>query len=113
LAKEMVKLTVFQSEGRSCGFELWGHAGHGDKGYDLVCAAISSITQTAILGVTEVVGIKAGFSLEDGDACLTLPKDMTDREAENAALLIDTMQKGLESIELSYPGTLKFHHREV
>lgn len=34
--------------GRLVGFHTEGHAGAGDAGHDLVCSAISALTQTAV-----------------------------------------------------------------
>ncbi|MDO4565573.1 MAG: ribosomal-processing cysteine protease Prp [Clostridia bacterium] len=109
----MVRLCELRQNGEPVGFELSGHAEQGEYGQDLVCAAISAIVQTAILGITEVVKVNAGFSVEENDTSCVISKDASPKEAEATALLIRTMRKGLESIELAYPGTLKFDIREV
>ena len=62
----MVAVTVFTHAGRAVGFLLKGHAGYGEQGEDLACAGISAITQTALLGITDVLKIKAKVTLEEG-----------------------------------------------
>ena len=51
----MVNVTVFTEQGIPVGFELTGHADQGAYGEDIVCAGISAITQTALLGITDVL----------------------------------------------------------
>ncbi|MDD3401157.1 MAG: ribosomal-processing cysteine protease Prp [Eubacteriales bacterium] len=109
----MVTVTTLRENGEPVGFRLKGHAEHGDYGYDLVCAAISGVVQTTILGITEVLKADAGFSLEENNTSCVLSKDATEDEQRDTALLINTMLKGLEAIENAYPGTLKFDIREV
>lgn len=102
-----------KEKGIPIGFELSGHAEQGEYGSDLVCAAISGIVQTTILGITEVVKASAAFSIEENDTHCAISKDASDEQIKGTALLIETMQKGLESIELTYSGTLKIKIREV
>ena len=109
----MITVTVLRDNGVSCGFSVKGHAEQGEKGHDLVCAAVSAIVQTAVLGLTDVLKLDAGVELSDGEGDCVLTRDMDPVTAEKAALLIDTMQKGLQSIAEAYPKTLKFRYREV
>lgn len=37
--------------------ESIGHTGYAEEGYDIVCAAVSSVLQTALLGLLNVAGI--------------------------------------------------------
>ena len=34
-----------------------GHTGYAEEGEDIVCAAVSSVVQTAVLGLMQLVGI--------------------------------------------------------
>ena len=36
------------------------------NGYDIVCSAISAISQTILIGIIEVLKLKAKYSLDDG-----------------------------------------------
>ena len=66
----MTTITVYTSaDGAVCGFLASGHAG-GKKiqGYDLVCCAVSALTQTgvnaleAVAGVTPCVAVRTDIS---------------------------------------------------
>ena len=109
----MITVTVTRENGNPVGFRVSGHANMGEYGEDLVCAAVSAIVQTAILGITEVCHIPAGVSIEEGKTLCILPKDATQEQTERAAIVFDTMLIGLKSIQASYPRTLKFRNKEV
>ena len=109
----MITVTVTRENGNSVGFTVKGHANMGEYGEDLVCAAVSAIVQTAILGITEVCHIPAGVSIEEGQTRCILTKDATDEQLQHAAIVFDTMITGLKSVQASYPKTLKFRNKEV
>lgn len=92
---------------------LKGHAGYGEQGEDLACAGISAITQTALLGITDVLKIKAKVTLEEGNALCLLLEDTPEGEREKADVVIRTMEAGLRSLLSGYPKALKLSYREV
>jgi uncharacterized protein YsxB (DUF464 family) len=109
----MITVTVTRENGDPVGFKVSGHANMGEYGEDLVCAAVSAIVQTAILGITEVCHISAGVSIEEGETVCILSKDASADAIQRAGIVIDTMIAGLRSIQQSYPRTLKFRNKEV
>jgi uncharacterized protein YsxB (DUF464 family) len=97
--------------------ESAGHAGFGEAGEDLVCSAISALTQTCLLGLTQVVGLSEkqfAWSVDErqGITCI-LSSDTDGEQKEKAELLFLTMEAGLNSIKESYRKALKIRHREV
>ena len=86
---------------------------HGEYGEDLVCAAVSAIVQTAILGITDVLHLKAGYSMQDGETSCILDRDTDADGIAKASIVFDTMRTGLRSIQSAYPKTLKFRSKEV
>ena len=103
----MVTLTMLRRGGRTVGFVSTGHAGYGEAGEDIVCSAISALTQTCFLGLTRVVGLKEGedvFASVDetkGMRC-ELAGDTRGEQLEKAELLFLTMEAGLASIAEEY-----------
>ena len=114
----MVTLTMLRRGGRTVGFVSTGHAGYGEAGEDIVCSAISALTQTCFLGLTRVVGLKEGedvFASVDetkGMRC-ELAGDTRGERLDRAELLFLTMEEGLVSIQESYRKSLNIRHREV
>ena len=114
----MVTVTMLRRQGRTVGFNSTGHANCGEAGEDIVCSAISALTQTCYLGLVQVVGLKEGaqvaVSIDEtkGMTCV-LAGDTRGKQQDRAELLFLTMEEGLRSIQESYRKSLKIRHREV
>ncbi len=105
-------------DGRTVGFECSGHADCGEAGEDIVCSAVSALTQTCLLGLTEVVGLKTGVDFAElidrtGGITCVLARGTDGERQEKAELLFLTMEAGLSSIRESYRKAIKIRHREV
>lgn len=101
--------------GRLVGFETDGHAGDAPKGENVVCAGISAVLQTAVLGLTEVCHIKVDYTPKPQSAwmqCL-LPKTLSEDAAKRADIVLKTAQVGIESIRLGYPEIISVKSVEV
>ena len=109
----MVRVTVLRERGTPVGFELTGHADQGAYGEDIVCAGISAITETALLGITDVLKLDAASIREDGHVRCELSRETAGEDLEKAAVVFNTMIAGLESLRQAYPKSLKFSYREV
>ena len=109
---------MLRRQGRTVGFTSAGHANYGEAGEDIVCSAISALTQTCYLGLVQVVGLKEGaqvaVSIDEtkGMTCV-LADDTSGEQLEKAELLFLTMEAGLASIAEEYRKALKIRHREV
>ncbi|MCR5610998.1 MAG: ribosomal-processing cysteine protease Prp [Clostridiales bacterium] len=109
----MTRITVHFQGGRPVGFTAKGHSGYADKGEDIVCAAISALTETAYLGVTELAKADAEAVQKDGELRLMLKPEVSGLSREKAELILETMLLGLRSIEENYSDYLKILKREV
>ena len=114
----MVTVTMLSQGGHAAGFTSTGHANFGEAGEDIVCSAISALTQTCCLGLIQVVGLKEGKELvysidEDEGIHCVLADDTRGERLDQAELLFLTMEAGLRSIQESYRKSLKIRHREV
>ncbi len=93
---------------RYVGFEFYGHVGLGTKGSDVVCAAVSAITQATIMGLKEVLGEKIEYKIEDGMIECKLKSN-----GECAQKMIETLHKTVEQLVLQYPENLSVSEMEV
>lgn len=109
----MVRVTVLRERGTPVGFELTGHADAGAYGEDIVCAGISAITETALLGITDVLKLDAAWTHESGHMRCELSRETAGEDLMKAAIVFNTMIAGLESLRQAYPKSLKFSYREV
>ena len=96
----MIKIIIKTDEDKIIGYNVFGHANFAPKGKDIVCSAVSSITQTALLGLKEL--------FEQDNGLLRVQINNPDKDSN---LVLETMLLGLKEIEKIYPKNvlLKFN----
>ena len=62
----MTKIVFFRSGGVFYGFEEQGHAGFGEAGDDILCAAISSMTMFLINTIEVAYASNVDYEIDDG-----------------------------------------------
>lgn len=92
----------FDKTGYLDGFSVEGHAEQGDVGEDIVCAGISAITQTTVLGLSEQLGLDVQLTIEDGLLKMLLPENLSEKQKIEADLLLSTMRLGIISTQSEY-----------
>lgn len=88
-------------QGDFYGFVAKGHAGGGEAGFDIYCAAISAITQTAVIGLEDVCKVKVDIKMKDG--FLSAFIDENDAKKENCQVVFKTLNLGLQSFKSENP----------
>ena len=109
----MTAITVHMRGEHILGFTAKGHSGYAEKGEDIVCAAVSALTETAYLGLTELLKLEPEFRSGDGELRVMLPKELPREQGEKAELILGSMLLGLRAIEENYSNYLKISKREV
>ena len=94
-------------------FTVKGHAGCGEAGRDIVCAAVSAVVQTAVIGLTDIAGLNPEYHQRDGFLQCILPGELSEEEKRTAGVVLRTMLAGLKSIQYGYPDLLSIEEREV
>ena len=108
----MTRITVTKKSGKIVAITCDGHTGYGIEGEDIVCAALSSIVQTAVLGLLSVVGVDVNMKRDDerGYLSATLPEKMTEKQRIQSAAILDTCLLGIGDL---YEGYSDFINLEV
>ncbi|MDE7395966.1 MAG: ribosomal-processing cysteine protease Prp [Clostridiales bacterium] len=106
----MTKVTVTKKGGKIVALHCDGHTGYGVEGEDIVCAALSSVVQTAVLGLMGVAGINARVKRGDGMLSLELPENLSDEARHDADTILETMLLGVADL---YEGYSDFIELEV
>ena len=73
----MIKVTFFKKGNEISGFELSGHSGYAEQGADIICSAVSSAAYMVANTITDIIGVSASVSLDDGYMKF-VPERMTD-----------------------------------
>jgi len=104
---------VSDSKGFIKEFSVDGHAGYDEAGKDIVCAAVSAVIQTAVLGLTDVIGLKPVYRQENGHLRCVLPSDISSDDRIITSAVLHTMLAGLKSIKYGYKDFISIIEREV
>ena len=110
----MTTITVYtSSESGIRGFLAGGHAG-GKKirGYDLVCCAVSALTQTGVNALEAVAKVTPVVEVKDGYLKCILPEQMTSEQSERAQIVLQTVMTGLTDIQKIYPNLIRIQQEE-
>ena len=84
----MIKVDIFNQNGRIHGFSVSGHSGYAEQGSDIICASVSSAVTMVECVINDVLGNHANTRVnEQGPRItLTLPAACDDEDAVQAVL---------------------------
>lgn len=105
----MIRATVARTVWNSgvTGYEVKaeGHAGAGEYGQDIVCAAVSVLLQTLANEVTEAAraGLLAVGVVAHGDGWMKVEMTPTDQTQDMADAWVELVQDGINALAESYP----------
>lgn len=105
----MIRATVARTVWNSgvTGYEVKaeGHAGAGEYGQDIVCAAVSVLLQTMANEVTEAAraGLLAVGVVAHGDGWMKVEMTPTDQTQDMADAWVELVQDGIDALAESYP----------
>lgn len=99
-------------------YTIKGHAEYDEHGKDIICAAISVLSQTALLSLVEVCGleekaIKYSIDEKTGFLDVNLPKDIEISILEKTQIVLNSLVVGINSVIESYPEYVTLEYREV
>jgi uncharacterized protein YsxB (DUF464 family) len=96
----MTTVRFLVQDGRLYGFRASGHAGYANSGEDIVCAAVSALTQTALLGLGEVLKVPVEWSADEEKGALSA---LIQEATEGTEIVLRTLEAGLTNIAEQYP----------
>ena len=108
----MTKIKFKKKDGQILFLSLKDHAGFGESGEDIVCAALSVLSQAMIIGIEEVLQFNLKYELQDGFLELNISEN-TLEEIESCQVLLHTMLKTVESMIISYGDYINLEIEEV
>ena len=101
----MVRVTFFQQKGVFDGFLSEGHAAYDEEGWDIVCAAVSALTQTILAACLEQLscGDEVRWKVQKGFLEMDLPEQISQEDQKTAEVLLKALWSGLKMIQEQYP----------
>lgn len=88
-------------------FEIKGHSGYAEEGKDVVCAAVSAVSQTALLGLLKFFPEGVSYETDDGYLKVVLSDAPSEEIRLRTETILLTMREGLMDIADGYPRFVK------
>ena len=103
-----------RSDGSLMGYRAQGHADYAEYGHDIVCAAVSALTQSTLNGLKNILKAPVMFEIDDQAGLLeaVLTPEATEAQIRQAQLLLETLLEGLRAIERSNPRNVRIFFEE-
>jgi len=100
----MTAVTVYKKGKHIARVVSDGHTGYGAAGEDIVCAALSSIVQTAVLGLVSVAAVNVNLKRDDDKGYLefSLPDGLSETKQLKADAILETMLLGVGDLHQSW-----------
>jgi len=83
-----------------------GHAGQGEPGEDVACAAVSALLQAAWVGLADVAHVAVTGHRRTGDLLMRWPEDVRDRDDVRA--IVATAELAIEQIAKQHRGAIRY-----
>ena len=109
----MTNVKVTKKNGHITMLECDGHTGYGVEGEDIVCAALSSVVQTAALGLMSVVGININLERDDSRGYLKfeIPEGLNQTEQLQVDAILNTMLCGIGDLNQGFSDFIELEVR--
>ena len=111
----MINITVFKKSDVYTRVICEGHTGFGVSGEDIVCSALSSIVQTAALGMLTVACANVEIKRDDKNAYLEIvvPQNLPDSTAHDVQVIFATMMCGIGDLYSEYSDFINLEVKDV
>ena len=98
----MINIAISRKKGIITGFEISGHSTYAKPGQDIVCAAVSTLSQAALMGLMQIAEVDIEHKVGNG----YIYCEITDSN-DKASTILDTMLLGITEIQRQYQDQIK------
>jgi len=111
----MINVTFLTQNKNFVGVLSEGHAEYDSYGKDIVCSAVSSLTQSLALGILKVLNIKAVYNVNEkqGKLELRLPKKIDEESLTKSQILLKTTYLSIMDLSKGYPSNIKVEVKDL
>ena len=110
----MINITIVQIKKNITTIEATGHSGYAESGQDIVCAAVSTLLENLINGLTEIVKIKPNYIIDENvpHLSVSLPKDLTESQMKDSQILMKSAVLGIKGVADGYQKFIKIKEKQ-
>lgn len=112
----MIVVNIFRNDNNDIyEFIIKGHADYAQKGYDIICSAVSLLVLNTINSIEKFTTEKIVYNIKNNGGYLkcTLPNIKNNVDSHDAVLLLNAMAFGLKSLKSEYSKYIKVNDEEV
>ncbi len=89
--------------------EIKGHALFAPSGEDIVCAGVSTLSQTIVFSLQNLLHIDPPLKIREGYMFIGFPAALQTSQKQQAELLFETLLLGLKEISREYPKFITYN----
>ena len=110
----MINITIIKKNQDIITIEVKGHSGYAQAGSDIVCSAISVLTQNLINSLIELVKISPVYVINDDMPYLSvsIPQGLNGRAFQDSQLLMRSAELGIRDVANSYKKYIKIKEKQ-
>lgn len=110
----MINITITKQGELIYAIQAKGHSGYSNAGSDIICSAVSTLTQNCEKGLKELLKIDTEFVLDEAQPYLfvALPKSLTEQEMHDAQIILNSTVLGLKDLADSYPKYISIKEKQ-
>lgn len=97
----MIQVVISYRDEYIVSFSVEGHAGYAESGSDIYCAAVSAVTQTALLGLINNLQEAPDYTVVKGRLECRVSPNLSRPDRDRAQLILSTMESGLKAMQES------------
>ncbi len=110
----MINITIVKNKQNIVTIEATGHSGYAEEGKDIVCSAVSAITQGLIIGLKKVLKLGVVDVVNEAIPHLSVTlKNLTESENKSAQILMQTAALSIKEIRDGYPKYIKIKEKQL
>ena len=89
----MIKLTIVTKGELIYAIEATGHSGYSEAGSDIICSAVSTLTQNCAKGLKDMLNININFKIDENVPYLyvELPSDLSDSNLHDSQIILKSI----------------------
>jgi len=96
----MIKIVAKKDKEDIVFLECSGHSGFAESGKDIVCSAVSTLVQNAILSLQKIANIPVKYVIDEAKAFLSI--DIKNISNYDAQIIMKSTFLGLQALQKSY-----------
>lgn len=102
----MITVSFFKENGKVFKVSAKGHSGLAESGSDILCAAVSTLVQTAYLGIVDFGG-EVEYKMSESEALFEFTVKGDTPARRETEIILRTLYVGLADLSRGYPQNLK------